>query len=219
MSNAFAYAERQDRAPLRARPAALVRSRTKRLMDLSCALILILFLSPLLLLIAAAVVATSRGPALFRQRRTGLNGKVFTIYKFRSMTVLEDGDEIRQASQADVRVTTVGRFLRKSSLDELPQLINVLKGDMSLVGPRPHAVAHDSQFALLIPHYWNRYRAKPGITGLSQVGGLRGEVGVDNAIELRVASDLEYIENWSLWLDMKILARTLPLIIRDARAY
>ena len=167
-----------------------------------------LVLSPFLLLIAFAIMAESEGPILFRQRRTGRDGQTFVIYKFRTMYVLEDGDDIVQATRNDCRTTLVGRFLRRTSIDELPQLLNVLKGDMSLVGPRPHAVAHDQYYLQMVPSYKYRFHCKPGITGLAQINGFRGEVRDIPHMEARVARDLEYIETWSLGGDVRILVAT-----------
>jgi putative colanic acid biosynthesis UDP-glucose lipid carrier transferase len=199
--------------------ARVATSASKRAFDLALSALLIVFLAPLLTLIALAVVLDSDGPALFRQRRTGLNGRIFTIYKFRTMTVMEDGDELAHATRGDERVTRLGAFLRKSSLDELPQLFNVLKGEMSMVGPRPHAVAHDSRYALLVPNYWDRFQARPGLTGLAQVAGLRGGVLGASVMAQRVEQDLRYVREWSLWLDVKLICRTVPLVLRDSNAY
>ena len=179
----------------------------------------LLFLLPLLLTIAMLVKLESRGPALFRQRRTGLNGANFTVFKFRTMTVAEDGDVVRQATRDDTRITALGAILRKFSLDELPQLLNVLRGEMSLIGPRPHAVAHDETWGKLAPGYDRRFRARPGLTGYAAVCGFRGEVKELQAIIDRVEADNEYIDTWSFALDIKIILRTLPLIFSDTRAY
>lgn len=160
-------------------------------------------------LIALAIKLTSPGPVLFRQRRYGLNGRVVEVLKFRSMTVTEDGANIRQAQKGDERVTPLGAFLRKSSLDELPQFFNVLKGDMSIVGPRPHAIAHNEQYRGLIPGYMLRHKVKPGITGLAQVNGWRGETDTLEKMEKRVEHDLQYIRNWTLMMDLKIIALTV----------
>jgi putative colanic acid biosynthesis UDP-glucose lipid carrier transferase len=157
-------------------PYAVAVSRAKRMVDILASSFALLMFLPLLLVIALAVRLESRGPALFRQRRTGLNGKVFTIYKFRTMTVAEDGSDIRHATKNDARITPLGLVLRKCSLDELPQLLNILNGDMSIVGPRPHAVSHDEHYSARIATYNQRFRAKPGLTGLAEVSGLRGEI-------------------------------------------
>ena len=184
------------------------QSAVKRIVDFFGAAIGFLVLLPFLALIALAIVIESSGPILFRQRRSGRDGNVFVIYKFRTMHVLEDGSDIVQATRNDGRTTAVGRFLRRSSLDELPQLLNVLKGEMSLVGPRPHAVAHDQYYAQTVPNYEMRFYSKPGITGLAQIRGFRGEVRDIHHMEERIACDLEYIENWSLAMDARVLFLT-----------
>ena len=199
-------------------PPAVGVSFSKRAFDLIMALGLLLFFAPLMLAVAVAVRTTSKGPALFRQRRTGLGGKVFTIYKFRTMTVMEDG-EVRAACRGDPRVTPVGAILRRSSLDELPQLFNVIRSDMSLVGPRPHAVAHDEIFSAMLPEYAERFQARPGLTGLAQVNGHRGELKTLDSLKARVAHDNRYIAQWTLLLDLRILAATGVCIWRDERAY
>jgi putative colanic acid biosysnthesis UDP-glucose lipid carrier transferase len=187
----------------------------KRTMDVilgGCAFLVAL---PVIVVIAAAVKCTSPGPILFRQRRYGLNGEEITVFKFRSMTVCEDGPVVTQATIQDLRVTTVGRFLRKTSLDELPQLFNVLQGTMSLVGPRPHAVAHNEKYRRLINGYMIRHKVRPGITGLAQVNGLRGETDTIEKMAARVRYDLEYLRYWSPWLDLKILVRSLRVVWSD----
>ena len=194
-------------------------SRLKQLTDIVGAGIGLFVLLPFLALIALAIILESRGPLLFRQRRSGLDGRVFTIYKFRTMNVMEDGADIQQATRDDNRVTWVGRILRRTSIDELPQLINVLKGEMSLVGPRPHAVAHDLYYAQLVPSYYLRFHAKPGITGLAQVAGFRGEVHDIQHMQARVVHDLEYIENWSLAADARILFLTVTTAPFHRSAY
>lgn len=199
--------------------AACATSRRKRAFDIAMALGALLVFLPLLLTIAVLVRLESKGPALFRQRRTGLHGVVFTVYKFRTMTVAEDGETVRQATRDDKRVTALGAVLRKLSLDELPQLLNVLRGDMSLIGPRPHAVAHDEMWGQQVPGYDRRFRARPGLTGYAAVCGFRGEVKELQAIIDRVEADNEYVDTWSFALDMKIVWRTLPLIFGDSRAY
>ena len=190
----------------------------KRTMDIALgggALVLAL---PVLALIAAAVKVTSRGPVLFRQRRYGLHGEQILVYKFRSMTVCEDGAIVTQATAQDHRVTPIGRLLRKTSLDELPQLFNVLQGTMSLVGPRPHAVAHNEKYRRLINGYMIRHKVRPGITGLAQVSGLRGETDTVEKMAARVGYDLEYLRNWSPWLDLRILFRSLIVVWRDYKS-
>ena len=172
-----------------------------------------------MLAIAILVRLRSPGPVIFRQRRYGLNGEEIIVYKFRTMTVTEDGPTIVQATKEDPRTTRVGRFLRRYSLDELPQLINVLQGRMSLVGPRPHAVAHNELYRKLIKGYMVRHKVKPGITGLAQVNGLRGETRALEQMEARVRYDLEYLRNWSLELDLEILAKTAVRVFNDAKAF
>ena len=194
-------------------------SRRKRAFDVLMSFGALLFFLPLLLTIALLVKIESRGPALFRQRRTGLHGKIFTVFKFRTMTVAEDGQTVRQATRDDDRVTALGATLRKFSLDELPQLLNVLRGEMSLIGPRPHAVAHDETWGRLAPGYDRRFRARPGLTGYAAICGFRGEVRELQAIIDRVNADNDYIDTWSFTLDMRIVWRTLPLIFSDTRAY
>jgi exopolysaccharide biosynthesis polyprenyl glycosylphosphotransferase len=191
----------------------------KRAMDLALAAGLLCVFSPLLLLIAILIRLDSPGPILFRQTRLGLNGRPFDILKFRSMSVLENGDRIVQATRNDPRITRVGRILRKASLDELPQLVNVLKGEMSLVGPRPHARAHDEHYEKLIEIYRLRQTVKPGITGWAQVHGLRGETPTLASMRERVEHDVWYARNLSLALDMEILVRTGFEIFRHRNAH
>jgi exopolysaccharide biosynthesis polyprenyl glycosylphosphotransferase len=191
----------------------------KRAMDLVLAAGLLCVLAPLLLLIAVLIRLDSPGPILFRQTRLGLYGRPFDILKFRSMSVLENGDRIVQATRNDPRITRVGRILRKSSLDELPQLVNVLKGEMSLVGPRPHARAHDEHYEKLIEIYCLRQTVKPGITGWAQVHGLRGETPTLASMRSRVEHDVWYARNVSLALDIEILVRTGFEIFRHRNAH
>lgn len=191
----------------------------KRVVDILAALAALLVFLPLLACIAMAVRLESTGPVIFRQRRTGHRGRIFTIYKFRTMTVAEDSENVRHATRDDARVTAVGAVLRKLSLDELPQFLNVLKGDMSVVGPRPHALAHDDYYGGLIPTYAERFRAKPGLTGLAQANGLRGEIQDLRGMRDRIAADNLYIDSWSLGLDIAILAKTVLVIFRDPQAY
>jgi len=190
-------------------PASLRNSRLKRAVDLAGAGFGLVILFPFLALVAILIVLESRGPVFFRQRRSGRDGRIFLIYKFRTMTVLEDGPEIIQARRGDTRVTRLGRLLRRSSIDELPQLLNVMKGEMSLVGPRPHAVAHDQYYATVVPNYQLRFHTRPGITGLAQVAGYRGEVRDLLHMQARVEHDLEYIGNWSMAMDARILLLTV----------
>ncbi len=181
--------------------------------------ILLLCLSPLFLVVAIAIKATSPGPVFFRQRRHGFNHNVFPIMKFRTMTTTDDGPVVRQATKDDKRITAVGAFLRRTSIDELPQLLNVLKGEMSLVGPRPHALAHNMEYAKLVARYARRHNVKPGITGWAQVNGYRGETDTLEKMDGRVAHDLWYIEHWSLWLDIKILFMTAIKVLFQKSAY
>jgi undecaprenyl-phosphate galactose phosphotransferase/putative colanic acid biosynthesis UDP-glucose lipid carrier transferase len=183
-----------------------------RNLDLVLGSLALLMLSPLLLTVAALVKIDSSGPVIFKQRRNGLNGREFLIWKFRTMHVMEDGASVAQARRQDPRVTRVGRLLRSSSIDELPQLINIFKGEMSLVGPRPHPIALDEKFRGRIPSYDLRYSVKPGLTGWAQVNGARGETAQLAAMEQRVALDLWYVKNWSPTLDLKIILRTFLVI-------
>jgi putative colanic acid biosynthesis UDP-glucose lipid carrier transferase len=192
-----------------------VMKRASDLVLLAAALPVLL---PLSLAIAAAIRRSSPGPVLFRQRRYGLDGREFTVYKFRTMTVCED-DDVVQATRSDPRVTPVGRFLRRTSLDELPQLLNVLDGSMSFVGPRPHAVAHNEHYRKLVSGYMLRHKVRPGITGLAQVNGLRGETRDIERMRLRVRYDLEYLKHWSLGLDLRILIKTALIVLTDRNAY
>jgi putative colanic acid biosynthesis UDP-glucose lipid carrier transferase len=191
----------------------------KRASDFVLALLILLLISPLLLLIAAAVKIGSPGPVIFKQRRYGLDGEEILVYKFRSMSVCEDGGAIRQAQRNDSRITPLGAFLRKSSLDELPQFINVLQGRMSIVGPRPHAVAHNELYRTLIKGYMIRHKVKPGITGWAQVNGYRGETDTLAKMQGRIDYDLEYLRHWSLALDLRIILKTLQVVINDRAAY
>jgi Undecaprenyl-phosphate glucose phosphotransferase len=186
----------------------------KRALDIAVAAFALAGLLPLMLLVAAAIRLGSQGPAIFKQRRKGFNGKNFVIYKFRTMTVMEDGPTIVQARKADTRFTSLGRRLRETSIDELPQLYNVLRGDMSLVGPRPHALAHDDEYSQLISNYAFRHHVKPGITGWAQVNGFRGGTPLLEQMAKRIELDLWYINNWSLGLDLQILLRTSFDLIR-----
>jgi Undecaprenyl-phosphate glucose phosphotransferase len=191
----------------------------KRALDLACAGLGLVMLLPLLTAVALAIKLDSRGPVLFRQYRTGFNGRTFSIYKFRTMAALENGAVIRQASRCDGRVTRVGRWLRRTSIDELPQLLNVLAGHMSLVGPRPHAVVHDDHYSKLIADYAMRQHVRPGITGWAQVNGFRGETAEVDLMRRRVEHDLWYIGNWSIRLDLAIIARTCVQVLTAADAY
>ena len=191
----------------------------KRASDVLLASLILLMIAPLLLIIAVLVRLDSPGPVIFSQRRYGLDGQEIRVYKFRSMTVTEDGEHIAQASLGDQRVTRLGAFLRRSSLDELPQFVNVLQGRMSVVGPRPHAVAHNELYRKLIKGYMVRHKVKPGITGWAQVNGQRGETNTLDKMQARIDLDLDYLRHWSLLLDLRIIARTVALVFKDARAY
>jgi putative colanic acid biosynthesis UDP-glucose lipid carrier transferase len=191
----------------------------KRASDLVLATGILLLISPLMLAIAAGVKLSSPGPVLFKQRRYGVDGRKIVVYKFRSMTVAEDGDVVRQATRNDSRVTRFGAFLRRSSLDELPQFINVLQGRMSVVGPRPHAVAHNELYRKLIRGYMIRHKVRPGITGLAQVNGMRGETDTVDKMKMRIEYDLAYLRNWSIALDLKIVLKTVLVVLRKQNAY
>jgi putative colanic acid biosynthesis UDP-glucose lipid carrier transferase len=188
-------------------------------MDVGISVAALLGLSPLLLLIALRIKLGSRGPVIFKQRRYGLDGQIIWVYKFRTMTVTEDGTEIQQATPDDTRITSFGRFLRRYSLDELPQLINVLQGSMSLVGPRPHAVAHNELYRRLIKGYMVRHKVLPGITGLAQVNGCRGETSRLEEMKARIEYDLDYLRHWSPLLDVRILLQTVIQVLNDRKAY
>jgi putative colanic acid biosynthesis UDP-glucose lipid carrier transferase len=196
--------------------------------------LILLVTAPLLPLIALAIKLESPGPVFFNQRRRGRYQTIINVLKFRTMRVMEDGNDVRQAVAGDSRVTTVGRFLRRSSLDELPQLFNVIRGEMSLVGPRPHArgdgdllarerprphaLVHDEEFSQLLKMYPDRHQMRPGITGLAQVCGHRGSTAVPGSIDARVAADLAYVQSWSLWLDLKILCKTFFAVVSGKNA-
>lgn len=191
----------------------------KRASDIVLSLLALLVSWPAMLLVAIAVKLSSPGPVLFKQRRYGLHGENIVVYKFRSMNVCEDGSVVEQAKREDHRITAIGRFLRRTSVDELPQLFNVLEGRMSFVGPRPHAVAHNEEYRKLIGGYMIRHKVRPGMTGWAQVHGLRGETTTVEQMRLRVQYDLDYLRQWSLWLDLKILAKTVVIVVRGRNAY
>jgi len=174
---------------------------------------------PVLLILAIGVKLSSPCPIIFKQRRYGLDGQEILVYKFRSMRVCDDGDTIKQAGRSDPRITRFGSFIRRTSLDELPQFINVLQGRMSVVGPRPHAVAHNEQYRKLIKGYMLRHKVKPGITGWAQVNGLRGETETLDKMRARVQYDIDYMRNWSLGFDLMIIGKTLAVVWRDQNAY
>ena len=192
----------------------------KRLLDVGLATLAVAVAAPVMAAIAVAVKLDSPGPVLFRQRRYGLDGREIVVWKFRTMRVAEDGAEVRQATRDDPRVTRLGALLRRTSLDELPQFFNVLQGRMSVVGPRPHAVAHNETYRALIKGYMIRHKVKPGITGWAQVNGARGETSDLASMERRIAYDLDYLRHWSVQLDLLIVARTVLLALRgDPKAY
>jgi Undecaprenyl-phosphate glucose phosphotransferase len=200
-------------------PLSPIERAAKRCIDLVGAGTCLIMLAPLLAAVAVIIKLDSRGPVLFRQQRCGFNGRSFSIYKFRTMRVLENGPSITQAARVDTRVTRIGKWLRVTSIDELPQLLNVLEGTMSLIGPRPHAMAHDSQFDKAVQHYAYRRRVKPGLTGWAQIHGCRGPTPTRDLIEQRVEYDLWYIDNWSLRLDLAILVRTPVEVLRARNAF
>jgi putative colanic acid biosynthesis UDP-glucose lipid carrier transferase len=191
----------------------------KRLEDIFLALSILTFIALPMLFIAMAVKFTSKGPIIFKQDRYGLNGRRIRMWKFRSMTVTENDAVVTQATKGDTRITKLGAFLRRTSLDELPQFINVLKGDMSVIGPRPHAVAHNEEYRKIVDFYMLRHKVKPGITGWAQVNGARGETETVDKMKTRIEYDLEYIRNWSLWLDVKIVFYTVFRGFNDKNAY
>lgn len=191
----------------------------KRASDIVFSLLILMLVFPLMLLVGLLVKLDSPGPIIFKQRRYGLEGEQIVVYKFRSMAVAQDDGLIEQAHKNDVRVTRLGRFLRKTSLDELPQFINVLQGRMSIVGPRPHAVAHNEMYRTLIKGYMVRHKVKPGITGWAQVNGQRGETDTLDKMQARIDFDLDYLRNWSLQLDIFIILKTIRLVFKDSAAY
>lgn len=201
-------------------PFTGIEGLIKRASDVVLSVLILVLTSPFMLAVASGVKLSSPGPVIFRQRRCGLDGREILIYKFRTMTVCEDGPDIHQATQNDRRITRFGACLRKTSLDELPQFFNVLQGSMSIVGPRPHAVAHNEMYRKLIKGYMVRHKVKPGITGLAQISGCRGETDTLEKMKRRVDYDLAYLRNWSLRLDIHIILRTLILVILgDRNAY
>jgi putative colanic acid biosynthesis UDP-glucose lipid carrier transferase len=191
----------------------------KRTADFVLGSMILAFAAIPMLVIGAVIKLTSKGPVFFRQRRYGLDGREILVWKFRTMTCCDDGSAVRQATRDDSRVTPIGRLLRRTSIDELPQLFNVIEGSMSLVGPRPHATAHNEQYRSLIDGYMLRHKVKPGITGLAQVSGYRGETETLDKMERRVACDHQYIREWSLWMDAKILVKTLAVVLKQRNAY
>ncbi len=200
-------------------PITGVNAVTKRISDVCIASTALILLAPVMIALAIAVKATSPGPVIFRQRRHGFNNEEIVVWKFRSMTVAEDGGEIRQAQRGDKRVTRLGAFMRRTSLDELPQFINVLQGSMSVVGPRPHAVAHNETYRKLIKGYMMRHKVKPGITGWAQVNGLRGETETLDKMAQRIEYDIEYLRRWSIGFDLLIVLKTTLIVTRRTNAY
>lgn len=196
-------------------PLTSLERASKRVLDITVASLALIALLPLLAAVAVAIKLDSPGPVFFRQSRVGFSGRIFRIFKFRSMTSMDDGNVVKQAVKGDKRITRIGRFLRSSSIDELPQILNVLKGDMSLVGPRPHALAHDTMYDEIIHDYAFRHHMKPGITGWAQVSGYRGETPTVDLMERRVEHDLAYINNWSLFFDIKIIFLTALRSLRQ----
>jgi Undecaprenyl-phosphate glucose phosphotransferase len=199
-------------------PLSRFERASKRALDVAVAFISLIILFPVLLVVALAIKFETRGPVLFRQQRAGFNSKRFSIFKFRTMIVMEDGDTITQVKQLDPRVTPLGRILRATSLDELPQLFNVIRGEMSLIGPRPHAAAHDSFYGNLLSEYAFRHHVKPGMTGWAQVNGFRGRTPEVEQMQSRLDLDLWYIRNWSLGLDLWILLKTIIEVARRRNA-
>ena len=191
----------------------------KRVSDIVLGSIILVLISPILLALAIGVKLSSPGPVIFKQRRNGLDGEEIVVYKFRSMRTQDNGAVVKQATKGDSRITPFGAFIRKTSLDELPQFINVLQGRMSIVGPRPHAVAHNEEYRRLIKAYMVRHKVRPGITGWAQVNGYRGETETIEKMQARVEFDLEYLRNWSLGLDLQIIIRTIRLMVFDRNAY
>lgn len=200
-------------------PFVGVNATIKRFSDVFLSLLILFLIIPLMLLIAVGIKLSSPGPVLFKQRRYGLDGQEIVVYKFRSMTVMEDGGQVDQATRSDPRVTPFGGFLRRTSLDELPQFINVLQGRMSIVGPRPHAVSHNELYRSLIKGYMVRHKVKPGITGWAQVKGFRGETDTVEKMQARIDCDIDYLRNWSLFLDLLIIFKTIFVVVRDKNAY
>src|SRR5213075_237839 len=186
----------------------------KRVSDVVLAAFIMVLIAPFLLAIALGVKLSSPGPVIFRQRRNGLDGGEIVVYKFRSMQAQDNGPVVRQATKDDPRITRFGAFIRRTSLDELPQFINVLQGRMSIVGPRPHAVAHNEVYRKLIKGYMQRHKVRPGLTGLAQVNGLRGETDTVEKMRARIAYDLDYLRNWSLALDLRIIWKTIFVVLK-----
>jgi Undecaprenyl-phosphate glucose phosphotransferase len=206
-------------AELQRAPLTNAERFCKRAFDVVFASVALLLLLPMFIMVAIAIELDGKGPVIFMQRRQGFGGRPFRIFKFRTMSITDDSENIRQATQGDPRVTNVGRVFRKTSIDELPQLLNVLRGEMSVVGPRPHAIAHNNQYESLISSYAFRHHVKPGITGWAQVNGYRGETTTVDMMRGRVERDLWYIDNWSFWLDVKIILKTIVVFAGQDKAY
>ena len=204
---------------LRRRPLSVGERAAKRAIDLILAVCAGILLLPFMLIIACIIKLDSPGPVLFTQARNGFNNRTFRILKFRTLNTIEDGPTIKQVTRNDDRVTRIGKLLRRTSIDELPQLWNVIWGDMSLVGPRPHAAAHNSEYGDLIANYAFRHHVKPGLTGWAQVNGFRGETATIDSMKGRVELDLWYIDNWKLWMDLKIIAKTFAIVLVQRSAY
>jgi putative colanic acid biosynthesis UDP-glucose lipid carrier transferase len=219
MNSRWGYLEDIPYLSLHESPFYGLDGALKRMEDVIFSLFILAIIAVPMLLIAMGIKLSSKGPVFFKQRRYGLNNQEVIVWKFRTMTVQEDGDQIPQASRNDPRVTKLGAFLRKTSLDELPQFINVLQGHMSIVGPRPHAVAHNEYYRKEIYGYTLRHKVKPGITGWAQVNGWRGETDTYNKMRNRVDHDLWYINHWSIYLDLVIILRTLFTGFTDKQAY
>jgi exopolysaccharide biosynthesis polyprenyl glycosylphosphotransferase len=200
-------------------PLSLFERAIKRSLDIAVSLVHLVLLSPLLVLTGISIVLESGRPILYRQKRNGFGGKQFDILKFRTMTVCDDEKSFTQVKKGDMRITPLGHLLRRMSIDELPQLWNILRGDMSLVGPRPHPVALDNQYDALIAKYAERHHMKPGLTGWAQINGCRGETPNVASMQARVTHDLWYIDNWSIWVDIKILFSTAFIVPFDSNAY
>ncbi|MBY6198746.1 undecaprenyl-phosphate glucose phosphotransferase [Vibrio hangzhouensis] len=191
----------------------------KRLQDIVLSIVILLMISPIMIAVAIGVKLSSPGPIIFKQNRYGLDGRRISVWKFRSMRTLEDGAVVKQAIKNDPRVTPFGAFIRRTSLDELPQFFNVLQGSMSIVGPRPHAVVHNEEYRAIVECYMLRHKVKPGITGLAQISGCRGETDTVDKMKKRIEFDLKYIESWSTWLDLKIIFLTIFKVLTDKEAY
>jgi Undecaprenyl-phosphate glucose phosphotransferase len=211
--------QRINSLELQRAPLSAIECTVKRALDISIGLLALVFFIPIITLTALAIKLDGPGPIFFLQNRKGFNGRQFVMYKFRTMTVQENGEVVTQATRNDPRVTRIGRLLRAASIDELPQLVNVMRGEMSLIGPRPHALAHDNYFETLLQDYAFRHHVKPGMTGWAQVNGLRGATPSVDLIARRVEMDLWYINNWSLWLDVQVLIKTLFEVLRKRNAF